>query len=230
MVEICLACLLVGQTSSDEKRLKKAVSILEEGLKRRVDSEILFIKSLVLYLLGNYEESYNVIKEGIEKAEENIPSHYIMRGFSNLALKIYSEAVQDFTIALQLNDSLSMIYPYRGVCAYLSEDYSLALDDFVFYSKDFKTSSIVLSAKLLLFTASYPEALSLLSNASDTDEILTLRDYCNMMTSDYENCLKTLSKVTTIDVKNDILIIKNIINSEVSYYEPGFIFQNKYAL
>ena len=230
MPEICQVCLLLNESIEDEKILKKAEKILEYALKRRVDSEILFIKSLIQYLQGDYEKSYASIKECIDKAEENIPCHYTARGFCNVALKVYSEAVQDFTIALQLNESLSSIYPFRGVCAYLSEDYNLALDDFLYYSNDLQNSSIILSAKLLMFTACYTDALQILSKATTSDEILALKGYCYLMNNEYSKSLELLGKVTKIDVIEDIKFINDIVEGNICIRGIGYIFKKKYSL
>jgi hypothetical protein len=84
--------------------LQKAVNI------READSEVLFFRSTILYLLNNHNEAINDIKLSIEKAEDNIPEHYVLRGLLFAFEKNYSDAVQDFTIALQLKESLDYVF------------------------------------------------------------------------------------------------------------------------
>lgn len=230
MPEICMVCILLTQSLVDPNILKKANKIIDKGMKRKLDSEILFIKSFLLYLQSDFDKSFSYIKEAIEKAEENIASHYIMRGFSNVGLKIYTEAISDFTIALQLNESLISLYPYRGVCAYLTEDYSQALEDFVGYSDESDSSSIILSAKLLMFASSYSEALQVLLKSPDTDEILALKAYCYMMINDYGTCIELLGTIKSIDVANDISIINSITIGIVPESPPGHLFNKKYTI
>ena len=230
MPEICQICILLNKTPNDNKILKKAEKILGYAMKRRVDSEILYIKSLLYYFQGFYEKSFINIKKCIDRAEEHVYCYYIMRGFCNIALKLYSEAVADFTVAIQLNESIISIYPFRGVCAYLSQEYLLASEDFFCYSKDLKHSSIILSAKLLMFTACYPEALELLINANDCDEVLILKGYCYMMDQDYDTSLKMLEMVKNIDVVEDIKIIHDIIKGKICIRGNGYIFNDKYSM
>lgn len=230
MPEICQICLILTENMNDSKLLKKASRVMETAMKRRTDSEMLFIKAFIQYLQGEYEKSYACMKESIDKAEENVASHYIMRGFTNVALKVYSEAVQDFTIALQLDENISEIYPFRGVCAYLSEDYSLALDDFLNYSNSMKTSARILSAKLLMFTACYTEALQILTKGPSSDEILILKAYCLLMNSDFEGSLDLLYKVKAIETSDDLAYISDISAGTVSAHGFGSLFHKKYAL
>ena len=230
MPEICQICLLLNESQEDQRVLQKAEKIVEAAIKKRADSELLFIKALVLYLQGDFEKSYSTIKDGIDKAEENVACHYVMRAFSNVALKIYSEAVQDFSIALQLNENLLEIYPYRGVCAYLSEDYSLALEDLMFYSSLLTPAALVLAAKLLMFTACYSEALQVLDKGPDSDQFLTLKAYCLMMNFELDNCLELLENVKTINVSEDILYIRDIRDGNIETHNSGYLFSKKYAL
>lgn len=230
MPEICLVCMLISETIDDRKVLKKASRILDLGIKRRSDSEMLFIRSILLYIQDEYEKCSLSIKDCIDKAEENVATHYAVRGFCNIVAKSYTEAVQDFTIALQLNENLISIYPYRGVSAYLTDDYNLALDDFLFYCHDNSQPSSILSAKLLLFAACYSDALQVLEKTDPNDEVLVLNSYCYMMLGDYSLAMENLSKVKVIDVSHDILYIQSIINKNLTYHGIGYIHNRKYSL
>ena len=228
--EICQVCVLLELSHTDGKVLKKAERLMNTASQKRTDSEVLYIKSLITYFQGNFEKSFGYIKECVDKAEENIYSHYMARGFCNMALKIYTEAVQDFSISLQLNESTKPLYPFRGICGYLSEDYSLALDDFLYYCNDGDQESVILSSKLLIFTACYTDALMLLSNSSNSDDILNLRGYCYLMTDMYDKSLNCLKQVKNPLSTNDALYIDTIKVGVLDYFGEGQIFTRKYSL
>jgi predicted Zn-dependent protease len=230
VAEICQVCLLLDKSITDSKILQKAEKLMIRAANKRTDSEVLYIKSMIFYFQGDFEKAFSNIKECIDKAEENIFCHYLLRGFCNLALKIYQEAVQDFSISIQLNDSVKALYPYRGICGYLSEDYNLALDDFLYYSNDGRASSVVLSAKLLLFTACYTDALMLLSNSEDSEDTLKLKAYCYLMTEMPEKSLNCLEKIENPFCKNDSAYIKKLCQGQVDFFGEGEIFTKKYAL
>lgn len=56
-----------------------------------------------------------------------------MKGLSYAWLKLYKEAIQDFTFALQIDEKEDIVYYFRGRCNYLIEDHNAAFDDFQHY-------------------------------------------------------------------------------------------------
>lgn len=230
IAEICQVILLLNSSITDESTLLQAEKIMQAAGQKRTDSEVLYIKAIISYYQSNFEQAYTYIKECIDKAEENIFSHYLVRGFCNLTLKIYQEAVQDFSISLQLNESALNLYPFRGVCGYLSEDYNLALDDFLFFCSERKPENVLLSAKLLLFTACYTDALMLLSNSVEDDEILSFKAYCYLMSDDVKRAVSCLKRVKGQKAENDLFYIEKLVKGEVGFCGEGSIFTKKYSL
>jgi tetratricopeptide (TPR) repeat protein len=226
--EVCQVCMLISLSSLDTKTLSKALRILNRGLKRRSDSELYFIKSLLLYLQQDFPNSFTAVKECIDKAEENVACHYAMRAFVNMALKQYNEAVQDFSISLQLDESLAFLYAFRGICCYLCEEFSLSVEDFLLFSLGMQEESL-LAARLLVFAGAYTDALQVLSGLKTSDEVVVLKGYCELMTENYENSIKTLKNVEKIDLKQDIQFIHDILARNLTPRLPGYFFSQKYA-
>ena len=135
MPNLCKAAILLQSSLKIDENahlLKKSEEIIEKILEsREPESEVVFYQSIIQFCSKDYEEALENVKLAIEKAEENIPNHYIQRGFCHIALKRYEEAVQDFTIAIQLNENLIGTYIYRGISAFLQDDLSIALEDFI---------------------------------------------------------------------------------------------------
>ena len=95
---------------------------------RDSDSDLYFFRGIVNYYLNKPIESIPDYEIAIDKAEDNMPVHFMARGLCYAQLKLFKEAIQDFSIAIQLNEKLSEAYFYRGRCAFLLDDSQLAKD------------------------------------------------------------------------------------------------------
>ena len=126
------AAIIVSQSQNpyDEAKLLEAEALLTTAMKMKdIDSEMLFFRGTVRYLMSQFQLALDDIKLSIEKAEDNIAEHYVLRGLCYAADRNYTEAIQDFTIALQLKESLDYLYWYRSRAAYLLDDTNLAFTD-----------------------------------------------------------------------------------------------------
>lgn len=149
-------------------KIKQAEGLIETAVAMRdPDSELLFYRAIIRYLRGHFHESLEDMKQCIEKAEDNISEHYTMRGLCNGSLKSYKEAIQDFTIALQLNEKAYQVYSYRGRCAYMIDDTSLAFSDYQKYvACNQDDYSVHIQAAILLMSAgSYEDSLRALESS-----------------------------------------------------------------
>ena len=141
-----------------EKLIEIAVSL------REPDSELLFYRGIIRYLRSNFKNAFEDMKQCIDKAEDNLSEHYILRGLCCASLKLYKDAIQDFAIALQLKETNYQVYSYRGRCAYLIEDNTLAVSDyqkFVAHHHDDPQVHLQ-SGVLLMSTGSYDDAIKAL--------------------------------------------------------------------
>ena len=210
MPELCRACILMHKSfKSDEyfHMLIKSELLIENIHKsREPESEVLFYRSILKFCLKNYESALENAKKSIEKADENMPKNYIHRAFCNALLKKYDDAVQDFTIALQLNEEIKEVYLFRSISAYLQDDLQLAFDDLIASAKKFqKDIPFQLKvAKLLLIIGSYSDSLAILdekfSQHTTTEiEFLRARNYLSLY--NFEKSLDCLKEVRKSDNK-----------------------------
>lgn len=126
-----IMCMLRETTNGKEKLIHEAKGFLDRAIVMRdTESDLYFFRGLLNYYLSKPVDAIPDFEMAIEKAEDNVPSHYIGRGLCYAALKLYKEAIQDFTIAIQLDENLSDAYFYRGRCAFILDDTSLAFLDF----------------------------------------------------------------------------------------------------
>ena len=107
------AAVVLSQSflTQDEEKMAESEQLLSAAMKmREADSELLFFRATDRYLLNKLDSSLEDIKLAIEKAEDNISEHYILRGLCYAAERSYTEAVQDFTIALQLKENVDYVH------------------------------------------------------------------------------------------------------------------------
>ena len=146
----------------------KAEALMEVAVAmREPDSELLFYRALIRYLSSNFQGALEDMKVCIDKAEDNLSEHYVVRGLAYASLRIYKDAVQDFTIALQLNEKAFQVYSYRGRCAYMIDDTSLAFADFQKFvahnQNDYKAH--MQAGVLLMSAGSYEDAMQAIENS-----------------------------------------------------------------
>ena len=254
MPELLRACILMHQSFKSNDYLHmliKAEHLVDHLSKvREPESEIMFCRSILKLCLKNYEVAYDSIKKAIEKADENIAKHYIHRAFCNALLKKYEDAVQDFTIAVQLNSDLPDVYIYRGISAYLQDDLQQAFDDFTTLAKSKPNDSAILVkiAGLLAMVGSYQDSLSILDSfpgRSAEVEYSRARNY--LFQYDLEKALEILQEIPEsskflqklsvdkgvikmiLDLKEDSNRVKDYASISEDYKDvEGFIFTKKY--
>ena len=189
MPALCRASVLVrlSRTSqADPGLVDKAEGLIEKALKsREPESEVYFFKSIINFICKDYVNSFENAKKTIEKADENIASHYVNRAFSNICLKKYEEAIQDLTISLQLKEDLKEVYLFRSICAFLQDDLQLSIDDLKLAQDKFpQDHKFQLKIAKLLTVIGYPkeslEALEALQTLS-----LFEKPDCRLMSQNY---------------------------------------------
>lgn len=176
-----------------EAKLLKAEELLTLSMKmREVDSELLFFRSTVRYILRNFKEALEDARLAIDKAEDNIAEQYVLRGLCFAADRSYAEATQDFTIALQLKENLDYVYWYRSRTAYLLDDTTLAFMDLQKFMVMRPNDPEVYyqAAVLLIMGGSYEDALNALTNSislKSTPQAIYLKAKCFVIMNEI-NC------------------------------------------
>lgn len=113
---------------------------------------------------------------------------YLARGRTYACMSIYTEAMKDLSIALNLDETLQQAYVFRGCCAYLLGDNNLAFLDFQrLILSDPKNPMVhVQAGKLLMTTRAFQDAIKAFDNADTvevTAESLYLKARCYVCTN-----------------------------------------------
>lgn len=211
-------------TPPDRSLTKLAQANIETAvLMRDPDSELLFYRAILRYLLNNYQDCIEDMKNCIEKAEDNISDHYLLRGLSYAALKIYKEAIQDFTIALQLNEKNSIIYSYRGRCAFLMDDTNLSFSDYQKYvnCKDKDPDSHLHAGILLMTAGNYEDAYKALEISLSLKYSYSTHYFiakCSVLQNNVHEAVSELKKMIKIEFKEGTQM-----DLEILQYLHGFL-------
>jgi tetratricopeptide (TPR) repeat protein len=213
--------------TKDEKKMEKAEKLLTKSMKiREIDSEMLFFRSTVRYLLNKTSLAAEDIKLCIEKAEDNIAEHYILRGLCSASERSYSDAIQDFTIGLQLKESLEYVYWYRSRAAYLIDDTSLAFSDLQKYMlvKPNDAEVYYQASVLLIMGGSYDDALKALTNSSSlkpSTKAVYLKSKCYVIMNDIASAIDQLKTIkenkTSVDL--DLSILKYLQTADYNLWK-----------
>lgn len=248
MPSFCRASILV-RLAKDAKAetglVSKAEALIDKVLNsREPESEVYFFKSIINFISKDFAGSFENAKKTIEKADENIASHYVNRAFSNICLKKYEEAIQDLTISLQLKEDLKEVYLFRSICAFLQDDLQLSIDDLKLAQEKFpRDNKFQLKiAKLFTIIGNPKESLDALNSIS-----LFEKPDCRLISQNYllqndfakaRNALD-LSTSSQIDLKiieflqnqskNSKFIFESSNLAKEISLSSGSIFNKKYA-
>ena len=205
--------LAAKSTIAKSRAFQDARDCFDRGIeKRSSEAELYFLRAALSYYQDNCLEAIPDLEQAIEKAEDNVPAHYLLRGLCYSRLKLYQEALQDFTIALQLNPDLADAYFYRGRCAYLLEDTSLAFLDFqkLILAKQDDPLVHIHAGNLLMLTGSYEDAVKAFSNANEikpTALAYIQRCKCRLHLGDLPQALNDATKAAHVDPSNSTVAL-----------------------
>lgn len=207
-----------SRATGNKKLAEKAKSLLDKAINMRDnDSDLYYFRGMVHYYLNKPIEAVPDYEIAIDKAEDNIPIHFISRGLCYAQLKLYREAIQDFSIAIQLNETLSEAYFYRGRCAYLIDDSTQAFQDFqkMIINKNNDPLVHVHAGDLLMLVGSTEDASKAYTNANSirpTYEAFIQKSKCNMLTNRPDLALLDLESALSVksskEIEFDIEILK----------------------
>jgi tetratricopeptide (TPR) repeat protein len=210
-----------SRKTSNKKLAEKSKSLLDKAITLRdSDCDLYFFRGITLYYLSKPIEAVPDYELAIDKAEDNVPIHFIARGLCYAQLKLLKEAMQDFSIAIQLNESMSDAYYFRGRCAFLLDDTQQAFQDYqkMITNKNDDPVSHINAGNLLLLAGSVEDASKAYTNAnsiSPTQEAFLQRAKCYLMMEKHEQTISDLESALKLGskVEVDIELLKIITNS-----------------
>ncbi len=116
--DIALIYSMMGRTEESIRAYREALDI-----RNNPELFMKFIKGLLSE--GRYEETVSIVRE-YDDTYGNIPGAWVMRGNAEYALKRYSDAVESYDRALELNSEDHSVWHSRGMAAEAMEDYGKA--------------------------------------------------------------------------------------------------------
>lgn len=211
--------LSLSRKSNNPKQAEKSKLLLDKAISiRDSESDLYFFRALTIYYMGKPIEAIPDLEVAIDKAEDNMPVHFMARGLCYAQLKLVKEAMQDFSIAIQLNENLSEPYYYRGRCAYLLDDTQMAFQDFqkMIVNKNDDPIVHVHAGNLLMLVGSIEDAIKAFTNANSikpTPQAFIQRAKCHIIIENIENAVgdfksaQELSFDKKVEFDNEFFII-----------------------
>ncbi|OMJ68126.1 hypothetical protein SteCoe_34512 [Stentor coeruleus] len=183
---------------------QKSKELLDTVIKLRdSESDLYFYRGIVTYYNNKPIDAVYDFEQAIDKAEDNVANHFLARGLCSAKLKMFKEAIQDFSIAIQLDEKCSDAYFFRGRCAFILEDAELALKDFqqALLIKPNDPSAHIKASNLLLLTGAVDEAVKALENAytiNPSTEIILSKVKCYLLQENIPLALTEINKLNQV--------------------------------
>lgn len=199
-----------ARKTSNKKIAEKSKILLDKAISLRdTDSDLYYFRGLIMYYLGKPIESVPDYEIAIDKAEDNMPIHFLSRGLCYAQIKLYKEAVQDFSIAIQLKEDYADAYYYRGRCAYLIDDTQTAFQDYqkMITYKHEDPMVHVHAGNLLILAGSVEDASKAFTNAnsiSPTVEAFVQRAKCYLIKENADEAKGDLDNAYTLESTKDL--------------------------
>ena len=213
----------LAQIKNKKEFAEKSKELLDIAIKiRDSESDLFFFRGVLLYYIGKTVDAVHDIEKAIDKAEDNVVDHFIARGLCSGRLKMYKEAIQDFCIAIQLNEKCVEAYYYRGRCHFILDDTSSAFEDFQ------KLAALspndpqvhIHAGDLLMLTGSIEDALKAYLNANSTKimpESYIQRAKCYLLIDNLDDAISELKLYckaqTTPSVTYDLEMLEILKNA-----------------
>lgn len=198
------AAIYFQQAVQAKSSASQSKELLDLAVKiRDSDSDLYFYRGIVLYYNNKTIDAVYDFEKAIEKAEDNVASHFLARGLCSARLKMYKEAIQDFSICIQLEEKLSAAHLFRARCLFLIEDFESAHSDFQkaleLAPSDLPTQSQVLD--FLMLAGSLDEAIKTceeMCSASPSPEAYLQKAKCLILQEKIDSALKELHNMNAV--------------------------------
>lgn len=194
--------------TSDIESLSQMMSLLDKAFSCNTNyAPLLYMRALLKFSMRNLSESLVEIDQAIEKSEDNVPKYYYLRGLIYANANHYKNALEDFTIVVQLDSRNSRAFLNRAKCYFLLGIKEKAFSDLKRFSEiRMKSSELHLWAgNFFMNDGAYALAAQAYTNSMSLkykESILICRAKSNIMARELNAALDDLEKITEISQNN----------------------------
>lgn len=167
------------------------------------NSSLLYLRSLLKFSLNNLNEALIEIDQAIEKSEDNISKYYYLRGLMYGSSKNYKNALEDFSITIQLDQKNRKAYLNRAKCYFLLGIKDKAFFDLKKFSelKMNRSELHLWAGHFLINDGAYALATQAYTNSmhiKHKENLLVCRAKSNIMARELNAALDDLEKILEI--------------------------------
>ena len=200
-------------SKTDVQKLNFVVSNAIKELSRAVAlndscSNLYYVRALLLYCIENPADAHAEIEKAIDKADENYPKYFYLRGLIYASLQSFDNALSDLSIAINLDKNFAEAYLERGKCYFAIGDLKMAFMDIQKYITERPNDPNIhlLAGNLLYNTGAIEDAAKAYSNSEDiaNDEtLLLLRAKCFVILKELNAALADLNRLEEITAEKE---------------------------
>jgi tetratricopeptide (TPR) repeat protein len=122
---------IVALLSQGEAMRKTSLDILNSTIGNgKQDYFLCYYKGLLLITYGNYYDAITEISKAIKLCEDPKEKYFYYRAMCYASLSMFKEAINDFSIAIKINENYIDAYLNKGKCEYLEGNTNNAFADF----------------------------------------------------------------------------------------------------
>lgn len=224
MLKIHTKIFMMSNNVTDILDLKNDI----RSLKLEKNSEFYLLAAFFLYLKNDIELAFKKINKALKMSDKSSFLSFTIRAFCFINFKMFSEAAEDLTSALCLNEDLKTLRAYRSLCYYYCDNDKDAMDDIfcIFDIGDY--NAMLLSVYMLVVCQKYEKALEIVECVEKTDEILLLKAHCYLLLENYDESISTLCQRDN-NIDRDIFIIQSLKSRTFLNQGPGILINHIFS-
>ncbi|CAD8173712.1 unnamed protein product [Paramecium octaurelia] len=161
------------------KFLNDALKYMDMAVKINEQSNLLFYRGIVLFAQGRLEDSLMDLDKAIEKSEDHVAKHFYVRGMIQACRNAFELALNDLTIAINLDEKLVDAYLNRAKMFLFLGDRKNAYYDAQKYKECKQTDpqTDIIIGNLFFQIGAYEDAIQSYSNSISSEKSLQVLYY-----------------------------------------------------
>ncbi|CAD8189737.1 unnamed protein product [Paramecium pentaurelia] len=201
-------CQLIPKDDQERKNkfLNDAIRLLNLALKINENSNLFFCRGIILFSLNRLDDSLSDINKAIDKSQENVAKQFYVRGLVQVCRQQYKQGLNDFSIAINLDESYSEVYLCRAKVFLILKDTNHAYYDLQqFQESCLKVQDQILIGNLFYQMGAFEEAIQSYSNIINSEKCLQAlyqRAKTFITIKELNNAIQDLQKL--VEYSNDI--------------------------